>query len=45
MNSESLLEKNLEIILNIISAFNLDLADKYKVFYYKSIGLEWGNLK
>ena len=45
MNSEDILEKNLEIILNIISVFKLDLADKYKNFYYKSIGQEWGNIK
>ena len=45
MNSEDKIEKVMEDALKVIAVFNIGLKDKYKNFYYKSIGQEWGNIK
>ena len=45
LSLQNKVEKILEETYKVIEVFNLDLAHKYKMFYYQSLGYEWGIIK
>ena len=38
-------QEKLELSLNIIESLDYSLSEKYKIFYKKSIGEDWGEIK